>query len=92
MQIVDADINEMYRFSGRQRTPENSALLDAVLSLKPGMAQAVVLAEGDTEKSVKSRLMYVARMAGRKLQTASDGKKVMFALAQTQPRRRRFSS
>ena len=82
LNIVDADIGALRKLlrPGRARSPETLQLINAIESLKPGQAKALVLERGDTLPAMRSKLGYAARAAGVKLQTASDGSRLIFAL------------
>ena len=90
--IIDTDIRALRNTSrrGRARSPETKRLIEAVEGLAPGKAKAILLDPGETIPKIHSRLAYAARIAGRKLRVATDGKRVVFALrADGQPRRGR---
>ena len=80
--IIDANITALRNRSGRGRTrsPETKRLIEAVEGLAPGRAKAILLDPGETIPKVRSRLAYAARIAGKKLRVATDGKRVVFAL------------
>ena len=82
LNIVDADIETLRKLlrSGRARSPETLKLINAIESLKPGQAKALVLEPGDSIPALRSKLGNAARAAGVKLQTASDGSRLIFAL------------
>ncbi len=82
LNIVDADIGALRKLTrpGRARSAETLKLINAIESLKPGQAKALVLEAGDTIPALRSKLGYAARAAGVKLRTASDGSKLIFAL------------
>lgn len=82
LNIVDADIGVLRRLTrpGRARSAETLKLINAIESLKPGQAKALVLEPGDTIQALRSKLGYAARAAGVKLRTASDGSQLIFAL------------
>ena len=89
--IIDTDIRALRntRRRGRARSPETKRLIDAVESLAPGKAKAILLDPGETIPKVRSRLAYAARIAARKLRVATVGNRVVFALqGDGQPRRR----
>ena len=89
MQIVDADINELYRKARRSRSAETQQLVDAVLSLRKNQAQAVLLDESMTAQKVRSKLAYAAKIADVKLNIATAEDKIMFSLAGNGRKRRR---
>ena len=80
--IVDADIRTIRNASraGRARSPETKRLIEAIESLAPGGAKAILLDPGETIPKIRSKLAYAARIAGRKLRVATDGERVLFAL------------
>lgn len=82
LNIVDADIGALRKLTrpGRARSAETLKLINAIESLKPGQAKALVLEAGDTIPALRSKLGYAARAAGVKLRTASDGSRLIFAL------------
>ena len=82
LNIVDADIGELRKLihSGRARSAETLKLINAIESLKPGQAKALLFEPGDTVSALRSKLGYAARAAGVKLRTASDGSRLIFAL------------
>ncbi len=91
MQIVDADLNELKSAlrRGRTRSPETLQLIEAIESLEPGKAKAIVVEPGQTATRVRARLMYTAKAADTKLQVAIKGDRVMFALNRRgRPRRK----
>ena len=90
MKIIDLDIREMEqaRRGGRSRSPGTLELIEAIDTLTSGRARGVPITADQPEKSLRSRLAYVARIAGKRLSIASDREKVMFALSGP-PRRRR---
>jgi len=55
-------------------------LIKAIEDLMPGEAKAILLDPGETVPKIRARLMYAARVAGRRLRVATDGGRVLFAL------------
>ncbi len=88
MRIVDADLNTLKRAAkrGRVRSPETQQLIEAIDGLIPGQAKAVVVDAGQTPEKVRARVMYAAKAAGRKLQAAMQGDRVLFALREEKRR------
>ena len=82
MKIVDANISELKTAprGRRQRSPEMQELIDAISSLKPGQAKAVVPEGSESVKSLRTRVSYAARAAGKKLRIVADDDKVMFTI------------
>ncbi len=91
MKIVDVDIKELNRASRRfrARSSETNQLVDAISVLKPGQAKAVVVENEGAAKKMRSRLIYAAGIAGKRLQIANVGDRVMFALSNRPPRARK---
>ena len=71
---------------GRVRSPETQELIEAIDSLVPGAAKAVVVESGQTPQKVRARVMYAGKAAGKKLQAAISGNKVLFALKEERRR------
>ena len=90
MQIIDIDAAEMKNAArrGRTRSPETQNLIDAIDSLTPNDAKAVVLEAGDTGPRIRSRLVYAARVSGKRLQIAIQDDRVLFGLSSRRRRRR----
>ena len=82
MRIVEADLAALKSAArrGRVRSPETQQLVEAVESLEPGKAKAVVVEGGETAAMVRARLMYVAKAVGVKLDVAVKEDRVLFAL------------
>lgn len=91
MQIIDIDIQELERArrGGRARSAETLQLIESIEALGKDEARGIAITDQLTERKVRARLAYAARLAGRRLTIASDGEKVMFTLAERQRRRRR---
>jgi ribosomal protein L30E len=91
LKITDIGIEEMDRSAnrGRTRSPETKQLVETISSLKSGDAKAVIVSEPDTPKQVRTRLLYAARIAGKRLQIAEKGNQVLFAVAGKARKRRR---
>ena len=89
MKIVEADLAALKSAArrGRARSPETQQLVEAIESLEPGKAKAVVVEGGETAAKVRARLMYVAKAAGVKLDTAVKDDRVLFALKNGRRRR-----
>jgi ribosomal protein L30E len=64
-------------------------LIEAVASLQPGQAKAVMAEAGQTPERVRARIMYAAKTCDVKLQIAIQGDRVLFALRNGRGRRRR---
>ncbi len=82
MQIVDAEFGTLKSAArrGRARSAETVQLIEAIESLQPGQAKAVMVESDATPEKVRARIMYAAKAADRKLQIAVSGDRVMFAL------------
>lgn len=82
MQIVDAEFGTLKSAArrGRARSTETVQLIEAIESLQPGKAKAVMVEPGTTPEKVRARIMYAAKAADRKVQIAVTGDRVMFAL------------
>ena len=80
--IVDVDISTVRSAAraGRSRSPETKQLIDAIESLAPTEAKAILLDPGETIPKIRAKLAYAARITGRRLRVATDGKRVLFAL------------
>jgi len=80
--IIEADIRAIRNATraGRARSPETKRLIEAVESLVPGKAKAILLDPGEPIPKTRARLAYAARIAGKKLRVATDGERVLFAL------------
>jgi hypothetical protein len=91
MKIVDIDIRELDSVTrrGRARSPEMTQLISTIGSLKSTEAKAAVISGSDTAKVLRSRLLYAARIAGKRLQIAEKDGKVLFTVAGRARRRRR---
>ena len=63
-------------------------LVSAVASLKAGDAKAIVVTASSPAKKIRSRLLYAARLAEKRLQIGEKEDRVIFAL-DGRPRRRR---
>ena len=89
MKIVEADLAALKSAArrGRARSPETQQLVEAIESLEPGEAKAVVVEGGETAAKVRARLMYVAKAVGVKLDMAVKEDRVLFALKNGRRRR-----
>ncbi len=89
MTIVEADLAALKSAArrGRTRSPETQQLVEAIESLEPGKAKAVVVEGGETAAMVRARLMYVAKAVGVKLDMAVKEDRVLFALKNGRRRR-----
>ncbi|MFP6594435.1 MAG: hypothetical protein VB860_05580 [Dehalococcoidia bacterium] len=88
MRIEEADLNTLKTAQrrGRVRSPETQELIEAIDSLVPGAAKAVVVEPGQTSQKVRARVMYAGKAAGKNLQAAISGNKVLFALKEERRR------
>ncbi len=93
MKIVDVDIRVLGQASRRVRARSDvtEQLVEAIKSLKANDAKAVILDERDTARKLRSRLSYAARIADKRLQIGITEDRVLFALSNRPPRRRRSS-
>jgi hypothetical protein len=82
LNIEETEFNRMKKAQrrGRVRSRETQELIDAINSLVPGVAKAVVVGPGQTSQKVRARVMYAGKAAGKSLQAAVSGNKVLFAL------------
>ncbi len=74
----------------RIRSPETLQLVEAIESLQPGQTKAIIVEAGQTPEKVRARLMYAAKTCEAKLQVATRGDRVLFALRNGRRQRRRF--
>ena len=88
MRIEDADLTALKTAQrrGRVRSPQTQELVEAIDSLVPGDAKAVVVEGGQTPQKVRARVMYAGKAAGKKLQAAISGDRVLFALKEERRR------
>ena len=89
MRIVDADINALKRTRarGRVRSPETRQLVEAIDGLGSGKAKAIILEEGQDAAKVRARLMYAAKIAGKRLRVVLEEDRVLFARGPGRPRK-----
>ncbi len=89
MRIVDADINALKRTRarGRVRSPETRQMIEAIDDLGPGKAKAVVVERGQDPAKVRARLMYAAKIAGRRLRVVVENDRILFARGPGRPRK-----
>lgn len=82
MTIVDADIDNLRKAArtGRVRSTETLELVQAIETLEPGKAKALIPDEGETVGRLRSKLSYAARSADTKIRIVTDENRVMFAL------------
>ena len=90
MRIVDVDLSELDSATkrGRSRSEEMQELISTIESLKPGDAKAIVASNDNPAKRIRSRLLYAARIAGKRLQIGENDGRVIFAI-NPRPRKRR---
>lgn len=88
MRIEEADLTTLKTAQrrGRVRSPETQELIEAIDSLAAGTAKAVVVEPGQTSQKVRARVMYAGKAAGKKLQAAISGNRVLFALKEEKRR------
>ncbi|MFP6678886.1 MAG: hypothetical protein VB824_01855 [Dehalococcoidia bacterium] len=88
MRIEEADLNtlKLAQRRGRVRSSETQELIEAIDSLVPGAAKSVVIEPGQTAQKARARVMYAGKAAGKKLQAAISGNKVLFALKEEKRR------
>ncbi|MCH7594388.1 MAG: hypothetical protein IIB27_07755 [Chloroflexi bacterium] len=88
MRIEEADLTTLKTAQrrGRVRSPETQELIEAIDSLVPGAAKAVVVESGQTPQKVRARVMYAGKASGKKLQAAISGNRVLFALREERRR------
>ncbi len=91
MQILDADLTALKSAArrGRTRSPETLQLIEAIESLQPHQAKAIIVETDETPAKVRARLMYAAKTCDAKLQVAIQSDRVLFALKNGRGRRRR---
>ena len=94
MKIIDVDIRDLSKATRRvrARSEVTEQLVEAISNLKANDAKAIVLDAGDTARTLRSRLSYAARIAGKRLQIAIAEDRVIFALSNRPARRRRSSN
>lgn len=90
MRIIDINIRELdsAKRRGRSRSPEMIELISTIEAMGPHEAKAVVLADAKSTRQVRSRLLYAARVAGKRLQIGETDGRLVFAL-NPRPRKRR---
>ena len=88
MRIEEADLTTLKTAQrrGRVRSPETQELVEAIDTLVPGAAKAVVVEGGQTPQKVRARVMYAGKAAGKPLQAAISGDRVLFALKEVRRR------
>ncbi|MDA1258663.1 MAG: hypothetical protein O3C10_12625 [Chloroflexi bacterium] len=88
MRIEDADLTMLKTAQrrGRVRSPETQELIEAIDSLVPGAAKAVVVESGESAQKVRARVMYAGKATGKKLQAAISNNRVLFALKEEKRR------
>ncbi|MFW6174265.1 MAG: hypothetical protein ACOC5K_00605 [Chloroflexota bacterium] len=62
-------------------------MIEAIESLRPGEAKAVVVEPGETIAKVRARLTHAARSIDKPVQTVADGDRVVFGLKKRGPGR-----
>ncbi len=81
------------RARGRARSPEVLKLIEVISELEPGDAKAINLNQGQSIANVKSQISRAAKAVGKNLEIVTDepNHRVMFAISDRPPRRRRAS-
>ena len=94
LKLVDIDISELKSVArrGRARSEETTQLVEAIDGLKSGAAKGIVIANLAEAKKVRARLLYAARIAGKRLQIAEKDSRVLFAVAGRARKRHRRGS
>ena len=89
MRIVDADINALKRTRarGRVRSQETRQMIEAIDDLGPGKAKAVIVEPGQDPAKVRARLMYAAKIVGRRLRVVVENDRILFARGPGRPRK-----
>lgn len=89
MRIVDADINALKRTRarGRVRSLETRQMIEAIDDLGPGKAKAVIVEPGQDPAKVRARLMYAAKIVGRRLRVVVEDDRILFARGPGRPRK-----
>lgn len=89
MRIVDVPIGELQRARrrGRSRSPETVQLIEAIESLTPSQAKAIVVEPGQDPQKLRGKLNYAAKVAGKRLQIAIEDDQVVFARSRRRSRR-----
>ena len=89
MKIVNADINQLRRSHRRSRTrsPQVNELIAAIDGLGPGKAKAIVLEPGEDPDKARARLIYAAKIAGRRLRVVVEADRILFARGPGRPRK-----
>ena len=90
MKIVDADIKDVRksRTRGPVRSKETLDLIQAIDELGPSKAKAIVIEPGQDAKKVRAKLVYAAKIAGKKLKIVVESDRVLFARGPGRPRKR----
>ena len=89
MRIVDADINAMKRTRarGRVRSPETRQMIEAIDGLGSGKAKAIIVERGQDPAKLRARLMYAAKIVGRRLRVVVEDDRILFARGPGRPRK-----
>ena len=89
MRIIDADINALKRTRarGRVRSMETRQMIEAIDDLGPGKAKAVIVERGQDPAKLRARLMYAAKIAGRRLRVVVEDDRILFARGPGRPRK-----
>ncbi len=89
MKIINADINQLRRSRRRSRTrsPQVQELIAAIDELGPGKAKAIVLGRGEDPAKARARLVYAAKIVGRRLRVVVEGDRILFARGPGRPRK-----
>ena len=90
MRIVDVPISQVRNAPrrGRSRSAETERLIEAIDSLGSGTAKALVLEPGEEPPKVRAKLMYAAKITGRRLQVVVEEDRILFARGPGRPRSR----
>ena len=82
------------KYSAASRSPEMIALVDALSNMDVGNVRAIVYAEGRNGSNVKLQVQKAAKIVGKNVNVVIDdqNRRVMFAVLERPPRRRRTAS
>ena len=89
MNIVDIPITQLRRAyrHGRVRSPDTVQLTEAIESLGPNQAKAIIVEPGQDPAKVRAKLMYAAKIVERGLRVVVEQDRVLFARGPGRPRK-----
>jgi hypothetical protein len=62
-------------------------MIEAIDDLGPGKAKAVIVEPGQDPAKVRARLMYAAKIVGRRLRVVVEDDRILFARGPGRPRK-----